>query len=127
VDVGAAFVADAQAAALVQPADRALDDPALAAESGAMLALRSSDGRPGPSSAQFPAAGAVYRAWTGLLASPTATNVQTVDHRTRPIDSVGLVQLRQQHFVQPPPHSLLLPLLQATPARHARAAAHLLR
>ena len=32
VDVGAAFIADAQAAVLVQPGDRALDDPALAAE-----------------------------------------------------------------------------------------------
>jgi len=33
VDVGAAFVADAQAAVLVQPGDRALDDPALFAQS----------------------------------------------------------------------------------------------
>jgi hypothetical protein len=32
VDVGAAFVADAEAAVLVEPADRALDDPTLAAE-----------------------------------------------------------------------------------------------
>jgi hypothetical protein len=32
VDVGAAFVTDAQSPVLVQPADRALDDPALAAE-----------------------------------------------------------------------------------------------
>jgi hypothetical protein len=32
VDVSASFVADAQAAVLVQPADRALDDPALLAE-----------------------------------------------------------------------------------------------
>jgi len=32
VDVGAAFIADAQAAVLVQPTDRALDDPALFAD-----------------------------------------------------------------------------------------------
>jgi hypothetical protein len=33
VDVGAAFVADAQAPVLMQPGQGALDDPALAAES----------------------------------------------------------------------------------------------
>jgi hypothetical protein len=32
VDVGAAFVADAEAAVLVQPCEGAFDDPALAAE-----------------------------------------------------------------------------------------------
>jgi hypothetical protein len=36
VDVGAAFVADAQSAVLMQPGDRALDDPALLAEPGAV-------------------------------------------------------------------------------------------
>jgi hypothetical protein len=39
VDVGAAFVADAQSPVLVQPGDRALDDPALASEPGAVRAL----------------------------------------------------------------------------------------
>ena len=43
VDVVAAFVADAQAAVLVQPGDRALDDPALAAEPGAVTALGPGD------------------------------------------------------------------------------------
>ena len=36
VDVGAAFVTDAQAAVLVQPGDRALDDPPLFAEAGSV-------------------------------------------------------------------------------------------
>ena len=39
VDVGAAFVADAEASELVQPGDGALDDPALPAEAGAVLGL----------------------------------------------------------------------------------------
>jgi hypothetical protein len=45
VDVVAAFVADAQAAVLVQPGDRALDDPALLAEPGAVRRLGSGDPR----------------------------------------------------------------------------------
>ena len=40
MDVGAQFVADAQAAVLVQPGDRALDDPALFAQPGAVWLLR---------------------------------------------------------------------------------------
>jgi hypothetical protein len=43
VDVVAALVADAQPPVLVQPGDRALDDPALRPEPGAMLALRPGD------------------------------------------------------------------------------------
>jgi hypothetical protein len=37
VDVGSAFVADAEASVLVQPGDRALDDPALLAQARAVL------------------------------------------------------------------------------------------
>jgi hypothetical protein len=37
VDVGAAFVADAEASVLVEPGDRALDDPALFAQAGSVL------------------------------------------------------------------------------------------
>jgi hypothetical protein len=36
MDVGAAFVADAEASVLVQPGEGALDDPALATESGSV-------------------------------------------------------------------------------------------
>jgi len=39
VDVGASFVADAEAAVLVEPADRALDDPSLPPEAGAVSGL----------------------------------------------------------------------------------------
>lgn len=41
MDVGAAFVADTEAAVLVQPGDCALDDPALFAEPGAVRLLGS--------------------------------------------------------------------------------------
>jgi hypothetical protein len=43
VDVGAALVADAEAAVLVQPDDRALDHPALGAEPGAVWLLGPAD------------------------------------------------------------------------------------
>jgi hypothetical protein len=36
VDVGASFVADAESAVLVEPGEGAFDDPALAAEAGAV-------------------------------------------------------------------------------------------
>jgi hypothetical protein len=43
VDVGAAFVADAQAAVLVQPGGGAFDDPALATESGSVRGVAFGD------------------------------------------------------------------------------------
>jgi hypothetical protein len=43
VDVGAAVVADEQSFELVEPGEGALDHPAVAAESGAMLGLAPSD------------------------------------------------------------------------------------
>ena len=45
VDLGAAFVADEQPFELVQPGEGALDDPAVAAESGAVLGLAARDQR----------------------------------------------------------------------------------
>ena len=45
VHVGAAFVADDQALEVVQPGEGALDDPAVAAEAGAMVSLAASDHR----------------------------------------------------------------------------------
>ena len=45
VDVGAAFVADEQPFEVVQPGEGALDDPALTAETGAVLALAARDQR----------------------------------------------------------------------------------
>ena len=46
--VGAAFVADEQALEVVQPGEGALDDPALASESGSVLGLAASDHRLNP-------------------------------------------------------------------------------
>ena len=53
MDVGAAFVAHAQSSVLVEPGDRALDDPALLAEPGAVRLLRSRDRGANPAGAQF--------------------------------------------------------------------------
>jgi hypothetical protein len=43
VDVGAAVVADEQSFELVQPGEGAFDDPAIAADSGAVLGVASCD------------------------------------------------------------------------------------
>jgi hypothetical protein len=43
VDLGPAVVADEQSFELVQPGEGALDDPAVAAEAGAVLGLASCD------------------------------------------------------------------------------------
>ena len=43
VDVGAAVVADEQAFELVEPGEAAFDDPAVAAEAGAVLGLAARD------------------------------------------------------------------------------------
>jgi len=56
VDVIAAFVADAQAAVLMQPGDGAFDDPALLAEPGAVRCLGGSDLRLDAAAAQLAAA-----------------------------------------------------------------------
>ena len=45
VDVGAAFVADEQSFEVVQPGEGALDDPAVAAETGAVIGLAARDQR----------------------------------------------------------------------------------
>jgi hypothetical protein len=52
VDVVAAVGADEESAAVVQPGEGALDDPALAAEPGAVLALAAGDDRLYPAAAQ---------------------------------------------------------------------------
>ena len=45
VDVGAAFVADKQSFHPVQPSEGAFDDPAVAAQTGAVLGLAARDDR----------------------------------------------------------------------------------
>jgi hypothetical protein len=61
VDVGAAFVADAEPAVLVQPGEGALDDPALFAEPGAVWLIVGGDAGADASGAELlaVAAGAV--------------------------------------------------------------------
>ena len=53
MDVCAAFVADTESAVLVQPGDRALDDPALLTEPGAVWLLRSWDRGADPAGPQL--------------------------------------------------------------------------
>ena len=67
---------------------------------------------------------------TGLgpvLAPPKRPHVRAVDRRSRPVDPLRLVELREQQLVQLLPDAGLLPLAQPAPAGHPRAAAHLLR
>ena len=89
MDVIAPLVADAQAAVLVQPGDRALDDPSLFAEPRAVLAVRPRDHRLDATPSQFAAAlarviGTVAEelAWpaTGPPA-PTAHGWDRIDER----------------------------------------------
>ncbi|MES1937147.1 cytochrome o ubiquinol oxidase subunit III [Salinisphaera hydrothermalis C27AD] len=49
-----------------------------------------------------------------------------VDASAGPVQPISLMQLLQQHLVQPIPDPRLLPVPESTPARHTRAAAHLL-
>jgi hypothetical protein len=53
VNVVATFVADSEASVLMQPGDRALDDPALFAEPGAVRRLGSGDLRLDAAAAQL--------------------------------------------------------------------------
>ena len=55
MDVGAPFVTDAQPAVLVQPGDRALDNPALSSETRPVHLLRSRDRRPDATGAKLAA------------------------------------------------------------------------
>ena len=65
MDVGAAVVADEQALELVQPGEGALDDPAVAAKAGAVLALAARDLRSDATAAELAAAAAVVVAPVG--------------------------------------------------------------
>ena len=82
MDVCAAFVADAQAAVLVQPADRALDDPALFAETGAVRLFRPWDGGADPAGTQFlPVAAGVVGAVAEQPLRPAARPAALATHR----------------------------------------------
>jgi hypothetical protein len=53
VDVGAAFVAGAEAAVLMEPGEGALDDPTLSTESGSVRCVAPGDERPDAAGAEF--------------------------------------------------------------------------
>jgi len=59
VHVGVAVVADGEAAVAVEPGEGAFDDPAVAAESGAVLGLATGDERFDGAPAEFAAAAGV--------------------------------------------------------------------
>jgi hypothetical protein len=70
VDVGSAFVADAESAVLVEPADGSFDDPAFLAQAGAARA-------PLPGDLALDAAGSGARggaAWTGRRGRRSASS-----------------------------------------------------
>jgi len=73
-----------------------------------------------------PRFGSTCRVRTRLLASAQSTYRRTVNHRTRPINSVTGLQLRQQQLVQSLPHPGRLPIAQSSPAGHAAPASHFL-
>ncbi len=87
MDVGAAFVADTEAAVLVQPGDRALDDPALLAEAGAVCLLRLRDRGTDPAGPQLLAVAAgVVGAVAEQPLRPAAGTAALAAHRWDCID-----------------------------------------
>ncbi len=60
------------------------------------------------------------------LAPPSCRDARAVQTRPRPVDPIRLAQPIEQSPVQPVPDPDLLPVMQAPPIGHPRAAAHLL-
>ena len=84
MDVGAALVADQQAAEAVQPGEAALDHPALATEAGAVLGPATADLRPGPPLADLSAVTVVVVAAVGEPASGTSPRRPDAAAQRRP-------------------------------------------
>lgn len=74
-----------------------------------------------------PALGPIGGIRTGLVTSVHRADAATVHERPRPIDLVVARQPIQERKVDQIPHARLLPVAQATPARHSRPAPELLR
>jgi hypothetical protein len=85
VDLGAAFVADEQPLELVQVGEGALDDPAVAAEPGAVLGLSARDQRLDAALADEAPVFVVVVAAVGdhRVGSPPRSATQTCDRRDR--------------------------------------------
>jgi len=87
VDLGAAFVADEQAAELVEPGEGPLDNPADAAEPGAVLGLAAGDDRSDPSLPKLaPVALAVVAAIADQLVGPPAPPADTAADGGDPVE-----------------------------------------
>ena len=87
MDVGAPFVADAQASVLVEPGDRALDDPALLAEAGSVRLFGSRDGCADAAGAQLLAVAAgVVGTVAEQAAWPAAGTAALAAHRRDRVD-----------------------------------------
>jgi hypothetical protein len=81
VDVGAAFVADAQTAVLVQPGDGALDDPALLTEPRPVLGIAAGDAGADSAGAELAAVVArVVGAVTENALGPSARSTALTTH-----------------------------------------------
>jgi hypothetical protein len=87
VDVAAALVADEQPFELVQPGEGALDDPAVAAEAGAVFGMAAGDLRCDAASAELTAvAVVVVTAVGGETLRPAARPADTTAHRGHSVD-----------------------------------------
>jgi hypothetical protein len=103
VDVVAAFVADAQAAVLVQPGDRALDHPTLLAEPGTVLSLAPGDPGLDAATAQLAlalagvvGAVAVELAWSAARAPASAAHRRDRVHQRDHLRDVVTVAAGQR-------------------------------
>ena len=87
MDLGAAVVADEQAAELVQPGEGALDDPTVVAKPGAVLGLAARDQRSDPSPSKLSAiAVGVVAAVIDELAGSAARSADDPAYGRYPID-----------------------------------------
>ena len=87
VDVGAAVVADEQPFEVVEPGESALDNPAVAAEAGAVLGLAAGDLGSDPALAELPAVFVVVVAAVGgNPLGPSAGAADAAAHRRDPLD-----------------------------------------
>jgi hypothetical protein len=87
VDLVAAVVADEQSLELVQPGEGALDDPAGAAETGAVLGLAAGDLCSDPARAELAAvSGVVVAAVGGQSVGPTARPADLAAHGWDTVD-----------------------------------------